>query len=124
MAAESSSQRNLPVSIERSSAQADATSRKVSRASGLLYLNISTATGVSAATSAAIRPATGPAARFTMTKSSPTVATPSRASGSSRLQELTPKMRPDSSISQSDAGGLSTVMKFPASNDPKKKAFQ
>ena len=33
-------------------------------------------------------------------------------------------MRPDSSITHSDAGGLSTVMKFDASSEPKKKAFQ
>jgi hypothetical protein len=33
-------------------------------------------------------------------------------------------MRADSSITHKDAGGLSTVMKFDASNDPKKKAFQ
>src|SRR2546429_5307062 len=123
-AAESSSHLVLPVSRERNSAQAAATTRKVSRASGLLYRNISTATGVSAVTSAAIRAAAGPAARLTMTKISATVATPSRACGSSRLQELTPKIRPESSISQSAAGGLSTVMKLPASKEPKKKAFQ
>ena len=40
------------------------------------------------------------------------------------LHELTPKMRADSPMTQRDAGGLSTVMKFEESNDPKKKAFQ
>ncbi len=53
-----------------------------------------------------------------------TVATPARASGSSMLQLENPKIRPDSSMTQSAAGGLSTVMKDPGSNDPKKKAFQ
>jgi hypothetical protein len=40
------------------------------------------------------------------------------------LQELNPKRRPDSAITQSEAGGLSTVMKLEASNDPKKNARQ
>ena len=124
MAAEISSHRVRPVSRDRSSAQAAATSRKVSSASGLLNRNISTATGVSAATRAAIRPATGPATRRTVANSTPAVATPSSAWGSSRLQELTPKIRPERSISHSEAGGLSTVMKLPASKEPKKKAFQ
>jgi hypothetical protein len=38
--------------------------------------------------------------------------------------ELKPKMRPDSSMTQSAAGDLSTVMKLAASKDPKKNAFQ
>ena len=33
-------------------------------------------------------------------------------------------MRADSSMTHSDAGGLSTVMKLAASNEPKKNAFQ
>jgi len=40
------------------------------------------------------------------------------------LHELTPKARADISITHSAAGGLSTVMKFEASDDPKKNAFQ
>ena len=40
------------------------------------------------------------------------------------LHELTPKSRAEISITQSDAGGLSTVMKFDESNEPKKNAFQ
>ena len=40
------------------------------------------------------------------------------------LQLPKPKMRPDNSISQSEAGGLSTVMKLDESREPKKKAFQ
>ena len=40
------------------------------------------------------------------------------------LQELSPKIRADSSITHSEAGVLSTVMKLEASNEPKKNAFQ
>jgi hypothetical protein len=40
------------------------------------------------------------------------------------LKLLKPKIRPDSAITHSDAGGLSTVMKFDGSSDPKKNAFQ
>ncbi len=35
-----------------------------------------------------------------------------------------PKTRPDSSMTHSDAGALSTVMKFEESNEPKKNASQ
>jgi hypothetical protein len=40
------------------------------------------------------------------------------------LQLFTPKIRAGSSMSQRDAGGLSTVMKFAASELPKKNASQ
>ena len=40
------------------------------------------------------------------------------------LHELTPKMRAERSITHSEAGGLSTVMKLDESNEPKKNAFQ
>ena len=40
------------------------------------------------------------------------------------LQELTPKIRAERSITHSEAGGLSTVMKFDESKEPKKNAFQ
>ena len=40
------------------------------------------------------------------------------------LQALTPKTRAVSSIGQRKAGALSTEMKFEASDDPKKNAFQ
>ena len=40
------------------------------------------------------------------------------------LHELTPKMRAEISIGHKKAGGLSTVMKLDASDEPKKKAFQ
>ena len=40
------------------------------------------------------------------------------------LQELNPKMRPDSSIGHRNAAGLSTVMKFDESTEPNRNAFQ
>jgi len=40
------------------------------------------------------------------------------------LQELRPNNLAESSITHREAGGLSTVMKFDASDDPKKNAFQ
>ena len=40
------------------------------------------------------------------------------------LHALTPKRRAEMSITQSEAGGLSTVMKFEASKEPKRNAFQ
>ena len=40
------------------------------------------------------------------------------------LHELRPNTRAESSITQSDTGGLSTVMKFEESEDPKKNASQ
>lgn len=48
----------------------------------------------------------------------PTVAIPSSARGASMLQELRPNSRTDSAISQSEAGGLSTVMAFAESSEP------
>ena len=63
--------------------------------------------------------------RFTVGVSTPTAATPSSACGTRMLHEFTPKMRaPRSPSTQSDAGVLSTVMKFDASDEPKKNAFQ
>ena len=52
------------------------------------------------------------------------MATPSSAWGTRMLHELTPKSRADSSITHSDAGALSTVMKLAESKEPKKNAFQ
>ena len=40
------------------------------------------------------------------------------------LHELMPKIRADSCIGHRNAGALSTVMKFEASTEPKKNAFQ
>ena len=69
-------------------------------------------------------PAAAPNQRRTVAYSSATEAMPSSACGASTLQELRPNTRADSSMTQSAAGGLSTVMKFEASDDPKKNAFQ
>ena len=40
------------------------------------------------------------------------------------LQEFSPKIRTDNAITQSEAGVLSTVMEFAASDEPKNSAFQ
>ena len=113
-----------PFSRARTIVYAAAVSSSTSRASGLLNRNISAAAGVSARVRPAMRPATGPNHRRTAAYSTPTQATPSSACGTSTLQELTPKIRPDSSITHSEAGVLSTVMKLAESNEPKKNAFQ
>ena len=52
------------------------------------------------------------------------MATPSSACGTSMLQEFSPKIRAEISMGHRKAGGLSTVMKFDESEEPKKKAFQ
>ncbi len=46
------------------------------------------------------------------------------ASGTRIDHELSPKIRTDSAISHSEAGVLSTVIELPASDEPKKNAFQ
>ena len=61
----STSQRVRPSSSARVIAHAAATMQSVSSASGLLKRNMSAATGVSASTSPASRPATAPNHRFT-----------------------------------------------------------
>ena len=82
------------------------------------------ATGVQASAAAAISPAAGPAQRRTVAYSRPAAATPSAACGSSTLHEFSPNTRTESSITHSEAGVLSTVMKLELSNEPKKNAFQ
>src|SRR5438132_11439182 len=111
-------------STERVSAYTAPISTSVSGASGLLNRKISTATGVNARMPPASRPAAGPNQRLTAAYSNATDATPSSACGTRMLHELTPKRRAEMPITHSDAGGLSTVMKFDESNDPKKNAFQ
>ncbi len=85
--------------------------------------NISAATGVSASTAPAIRPATGLNRQRTAAYTTATVATPISTSGARIAHEFRPKTRTDSSIGHSEAGGLSTVMALPASSEPKKNAF-
>src|SRR5919202_4956282 len=113
-----------PFSMARTVAYAPATISSTSSASGLLNRNISTATGVSADTAPAIRPAAGPYHRFTAANSSPTVAIPISASGTRMLHAFTPKIRAESSMIQSAPGVLSTVIELAASDEPKKNAFQ
>src|ERR1019366_5852631 len=99
-------------------------SSRTSRPSGLSKRNMSAATGVSAAVAPAISAEAGENHLRTVGWVKPTVATPSSAWGTRMLQALTPKTRAERSITQSAAGDLSTVMKFDASKDPKKNAFQ
>lgn len=120
----SSSHRVPAVSIARTSPYAASVSSSTSSASGLLKRNISAATGVSASAVPASRPPSGEKRRRTVAYSTPTVAAPISACGASTDQEERPKIRAESTIGHSAAGGLSTVMKFAASEEPKKNAFQ
>ena len=105
-------------------AYAEATSSRISIASGLLKRNISTATGVSAITAPARRPAAAdPVVRRTVAWSRPTAATPSSAWGTRMLHDESPKIRTESPIGQSANGVLSTVIELAASEEPKKNAF-
>src|SRR3954469_15084574 len=115
----------------RSSAYAAIVSSSTSSASGLLKRNIKAATGVVASTAPASRPPPtagrtprGSRDRRTVAYSTATVATPISACGTRMLQEPTPNSRADRSIGHSERGVLSTVMKFDASEEPKKNAFQ
>ncbi len=108
----------LAVSTARTTAYAPATRVSTSSASGLLNRNISTATGVSAATDPAISAAVWPCHRRTVACSSPTVATPINDCGTRIDQALSPNSRTDSAITHSDAGVLSTVMLLAASDEP------
>ena len=104
-------------------AYAAPTSSTTSSASGLLNRNISTATGVSAITAPATSAAACEKCRRTVAYRSHTAPTPSSACGTRMLHELTPKARAESSMTQREAGGLSTVIAFDQSKDPKKNAF-
>ena len=90
----------------------------------MLKRNMSTATGVSAMTRPAITAATDPNDRRTVTKRRATVATPRSASGRRMAHEFRPRRRTESPMSQIASGGLSMVMKLPASSEPKKSAPQ
>ena len=103
---------------------AAATSNSTSNASGLLYRNINAATGVSANAAPAIRPAAGPLVRRTVAYNSATAPTPIKACGSSMVNALKPKSLPDNAITHNAAGGLSTVMALPESNEPNSQAVQ
>ncbi len=75
-------------------------------------------------TTPAIVAATGPALRLTIAKRRATAAIPQRASGRRMLHEESPKRRTESPMSIVASGGLSTVMKFAASIEPKNHAVQ
>ena len=106
-------------------AYAPATSSSTSSASGLLNRNISTATGVSAITAPASSPAAGPNQRRTVGVEHADRGDAHSASGTRmRPRAAARRRRTDSAISHSDAGVLSTVMELPASEEPKKNAFQ
>ncbi len=120
----SSSQRVDAFSTACVVAHAAATISSTSSASGLLNLNISTATGVSARTAPASSPAAGPATRRTVAQSRATAATAMSACGTSMLHDEKPKIRPDRAITHSEAGGLSTVIALAESSEPKKNAVQ
>ena len=79
---------------------------------------------MTASTSAAMIPAAAPNDRRTARNSTKTEATPMSASGKRMLHELRPKIRTDRPITMVDSGGLSTVMKFEASMEPKNQAVQ
>src|SRR6478736_918222 len=117
-------QRIPPVSIARTVKYAATTSSSTSNASGLLYRNISTATGVTASAAPAMRPAPGPLHRLTVKYRTATAATPINAWGSNMVNALKPKSLPDKPITHIAAGGLSTVMALPASSEPNSHAFQ
>lgn len=118
----SSNQRQRPSATARVIAHAAPIIRNTSSASGLLNRNISTATGVTARAVPAINPAAGPNDLRTVAHNSATLATPSRTCGTSMLQLLSPNSRTESSITHSEAGGLSTVIELAASEEPKKNA--
>ena len=81
-------------------------------------------TGVTANSSPASSPAHGPSARRTVRTSRATAATPISAWGTSTDQLDSPNNRIDRLISHSEAGGLSTVIEFAASEEPKNIAVQ
>ncbi len=113
-----SSHRVLAVSVARSRPYAASVISSTSSASGLLNRNISAATGVSASVAPATRPPSGENRRRTAAYTVPTVATAISTCGARMLHELRPKSRTDRAIGHSDIGGLSTVMKFAASEEP------
>ncbi len=97
--------------------------QSTSMASGLSNLNMSTATGVPASSAAAASAVRGPDQRRTVRYTSPTAATPINACGASIDHDENPKIRPESAITHSAAGGLSTVISPGASRAPNNHAF-
>ena len=87
-------------------------------------MNINAAAGTDARAKPASKPAVGFATRLTAAYTVATAATPINACGRSKLKLENPNTRADSPITHSAAGGLSTVMKFSESSDPKNHAVQ
>ena len=111
------------VSTARITAYAASVMVNTRNASGLLNRNISAATGVSAMSAPAIRPAAGPNQRLTPAYVRATVPSPIRAWGTSIEAEEKPKMRAERTITHNAPGGLSTVIELPASSDPNSHAL-
>src|ERR1700722_19578921 len=119
-----STHRNLPDWMPRTVKYTARLISNTNRASGLLNRNINAATGVSARTPPASSAVLPENARRTVKYTNATVATPIRASGSRMLNELSPNRRTETSINHKLIGGLSTVIEFAESDDPKKNASQ
>ena len=115
-----------PARSDSSSAHAPNASSSVSIVSGLSSLSIATTIGVRVRASAAISAAAwAPRSpvrlamlRRTAAYTTATVATPSAAWGSSRLQLLNPNTRAEIPMTQNANGGLSTVMNDAESSEP------
>ena len=115
---DSTSQRVRPSSSPRTRHHTAAVEHSTSSASGLLWREIATVTGVSARTRPAAKPAPRPKRRRTRSWASPTVATPISACGTRMLHDENPNTRADSACTHRLNGGLSTVMTPFASNEP------
>ena len=92
--------------------------QSTSSASGLLWREIATVIGVSASVRPAANAAARPKRRSAMSYTSPTVAMPIKACGTSSDHDENPKARADSACTHSASGGLSTVCTPAASNAP------
>ncbi len=108
----------------RSASAAPPTISSTSSVSGLLSRLIATVIGVRARTSAATAAAACPNTRFTDECRIQTVPSAAAIIGAIICQVPYPKIRHDSPMTISANGGLSTVRKLPASNEPKNQAFQ
>lgn len=111
-------------SSARSTQCTHAISSSTNRASGLLKRNIRHATGVVASAAPARRPVRWPNWRRTVAYSSQTASTPMMACGTRIDQLESPKSLTASAMGQMAAGGLSTVMELPASDEPHRNDHQ
>ncbi len=102
----------------RTRSQIAATEQSTSSASGLLWREIATVTGVSTSARPPTKPAVRPKKRRTRSYVSPALAIPISACGTRIGSELKPKIRTDSACTHSAIGGLSTVISPLESNEP------